>query len=346
MIGVGLTTSTCLFAAAFLASSFGVAIFIRWSRHRGLFDIPNERSSHSTPTPRGGGLVVVLVSLAGYLIVGFALGMPVSWGYVGGSLLVAFVSWLDDLYSLPFWSRLIFHVIAAGILMCDLGYWTGLYIPFVSGEADVGNTAGVLLTFAWVVWLLNAYNFMDGIDGIAALQAVITCIAWAVLALILDIPSIFLFSGILASASAGFLVHNWQPAKVFMGDVGSAFLGFTLAAMPLLARPGRGANASILPALGLLLVWFFIFDTVFTFFRRLIAGQRFWEAHRQHIYQKLVISGWEHSRVALLYGLMSAAASAIALTAFRFSGIYRYLAFLSVFVLTSALVYLGARNKR
>ena len=236
MNGTSLGTSIGFIAVSFFVSLAGVAIFILWSRRRGLFDIPNERSSHSTPTPRGGGLIVVLICLAAYPITGLALDLPFSWGYFAGGLLVAIISWLDDLVSLPFWSRLICHLFAAGILISDLGYWSQLSLPFASGEIGLGNVVGALLTLGWVVWLLNAFNFMDGIDGLAALQAVISCVAWAVFASMFDLPSVFLLSAVLASASAGFLIHNWQPAKIFMGDVGSAFLGFTLAAMPLLAR--------------------------------------------------------------------------------------------------------------
>src|SRR4030095_10807109 len=224
MNSIGAMASPLLFAPPFVASAIGVALFRRWSLHRELFDIPNERSSHSTPTPRGGGLVIVLVCLAGYLVMGFVLGMEVSWGFLAGSLIVALVSWLDDFYSLPFWSRLIFHVLAAGILVYDVGFWSDVYLPLVSTNISLGNAVGVCLTVVWIVWFLNAYNFMDGIDGIAALQAIVSCSAWAVLAWSLDLPSVFVLSGIVASASAGFLIHNWQPAKIFMGGVGSAFL--------------------------------------------------------------------------------------------------------------------------
>ncbi|MEO8573814.1 MAG: glycosyltransferase family 4 protein [Pyrinomonadaceae bacterium] len=346
MNGASLTTSISLFAASFLVSLIGVAIFTRWSKRHGLFDVPNERSSHSTPTPRGGGLIVVLISLIGYLIIGSVLGLSISWGYLGGAILVAGVSWIDDLYSLPFWSRLIFHVIAAGILIWDVGFWTHLTIPLVSGDIPVGNIPGILLTVAWVAWLLNAYNFMDGIDGIAALQSVISCVAWAVIASILELPALFLLSGMLASASAGFLIHNWQPAKIFMGDVGSAFLGFTLAAMPLLARHESRVDVSVLPFVALLFAWFFVFDTVLTLFRRLLGQQRVWEAHREHIYQKLVIEGRQHSTVALFYGIASAFLSGMVLIAIVFSGIYWLLVFLSLLVLTCLVGYLGIRKKR
>ncbi len=333
-----------LFAAAFLASLFGVRFFTRWSLSRGLLDVPNERSSHSMLTPRGGGLVIVLVCLIGYLVIGFGLGLPISWGYFVGALLVAGISWLDDLYSLPFWSRLIVHMVAAVVLVRDTGFWSELFLPLISVDIAIGNLFGLVFTVVWVVWLLNAYNFMDGIDGIAALQALISCVAWAVLASVLNMPSAFLLSGIVACASAGFLIHNWQPAKIFMGDVGSAFLGFTLAAMPLLARAETQLNTPILPIVAVLFVWFFVFDTVFTLIRRLLGQKRFWEAHREHIYQKLIIEAKDHSTVTLIYGFASAFLCTLVLLAIILSGIFPWLALLSLILLTLLVIYLGIRK--
>jgi UDP-N-acetylmuramyl pentapeptide phosphotransferase/UDP-N-acetylglucosamine-1-phosphate transferase len=334
-----------LVAAAFLASLFGVYLFTRWSLRRELLDHPNERSSHSVPTPRGGGAVIVLVSLIGYAIVGVVLGLPVSWGYIVGALLVAGVSWLDDLYSLPFWSRLVVHMAAAGILISDLGIWSQISLPLISAEISLGGIFGVLLTVGWVVWLLNAYNFMDGIDGIAGTQAFVSFVAWGLLAWYLDLPSAFLFAGIVASTSAGFLFHNWQPAKIFMGDVGSAFLGFTLAAMPLMMRSEARSDMPTLPVIAVLFVWFFVFDTIFTFARRLAARRRVWEAHREHLYQNMVIEGREHSTVTLIYGIASAVLCASVLLGLILSGIYPWLAFLSLIVLTLLITYLGQSKK-
>lgn len=346
MNGVSVTTSILLFAVAFIASMLGVKLFTLWSLRKGLVDVPNDRSSHTTPTPRGGGLVIVLVCLLGYLSIGFVLGLPQSWGYIVGAILVAGVSWIDDLYSLPFWSRLAVHLVAAAILIWDVGFWSELFVPLSSANIPLGNIFGLLFTAAWVVWLLNAYNFMDGIDGIAATQALISSVAWAVLASILHLPSAFFLAGIVAASSAGFLLHNWQPAKIFMGDVGSAFLGFTLAAMPLIARSESRVDVPILPVVAMLFVWFFVFDTVFTFARRLLARRRVWEAHREHIYQKLIIEGRQHSTVTLLYGFASALLCAVVVLAIGLSGSYEWLAFLSLVVLTLFVTYLGVRKKR
>jgi len=302
MNGTSLTTSIGLFAAAFVASAFGVALFTRWSQNRGLFDVPNERSSHSAPTPRGGGLIVVLVALSGYLMIGLALGLPVSWGYLAGAALVAAVSWLDDLYSLPFWSRLIFHVVAAGILMWDVGFWTDLSIPLVAGNVSLGDIAGVLLTSIWVVWLLNAYNFMDGIDGIAGAQALLAGFGWFIVGLLSEAPFVAGLGLLLAAASAGFLLHNWHPARVFMGDAGSGFFGFLFAALPLVSAT---RNDTLWLCAGLLM-WPFLADTAVTLLRRASRGENVLSAHRSHFYQRLVLTGRSHRYVALLYAGLAA----------------------------------------
>lgn len=344
MNGPGSIGSIILFVSAFLASWLGVRLFRRWSLHREFFDVPNERSSHSTPTPRGGGLLIVLVCILGYVGICLATGLQISWGYLVASLLVAAVSWVDDLFSLPFWSRLIVHIGAAVILIIDLGFWSEVSIPLTTTTLELGSILGVILTGLWLVWLLNAYNFMDGIDGIAALQAIISGLAWVVLAVMWNLPGTFAIAGLVVTGSAGFLIHNWQPAKIFMGDVGSAFLGFTLAAIPLLARREGVIDAASLPVIAVLLVWFFVFDTVFTFFRRLFGRQRVWEAHREHIYQKLIIEGKPHSSVTLLYGSVSALLCLTVVAALAFSGILKVLAFLSFVGLTSLVVYLGFRK--
>ncbi len=330
-----------LFGVVFVVSWSGVGLFRRWSLHRNLLDIPNDRSSHSKPTPRGGGVVIVAVSLLAYAAIAVILDAPASVGYFVGAIIVALVSWLDDLYSLPFWARLIAHFTAASILVLDSGFWQTIFVPVISIHIPLGPVIGLAVTVAWIVWMVNAYNFMDGIDGIAGLQAVIACVAWAVILYKFNLQVGFLFAGVLACSSAGFLIHNWQPARIFMGDVGSAFLGFTLGAMPIIARTGSTDEPSVLPIVALLFVWFFVFDTVFTLIKRTLQRERLWEAHRQHLYQRMVIRGWKHSSVSLLYGSAAAILSVMGCLSIMFGGNYELLILLSVVVLTASIIYLA-----
>lgn len=297
---------TIIFSTVFLLTYFGVEIFRRWSLRKNLFDVPNERSSHKTPTPRGGGVVIVLVCLIFYALNALFYGGNFAWSYLVGATLIAVVSWLDDLYSISFVWRLLIHCLAAGLVIFEPGFWTEIYLPFF-GNTEFGffQFFGSILAFSWIVWLTNAYNFMDGIDGIAGVQALAAGIGWFLVGSLFGLDTTAIYGGILAFSAIGFLIHNWQPAKIFMGDVGSAFLGFTFACLPFLARNENAANGAIMPLIAILLVWFFVFDSVFTFIRRLLKKQKVWTAHREHLYQKMVIAGRTHAFVAGLYGILS-----------------------------------------
>jgi UDP-N-acetylmuramyl pentapeptide phosphotransferase/UDP-N-acetylglucosamine-1-phosphate transferase len=205
------------------------------------------------------------------------------------------VSWIDDIHSLANRIRFGVHILAAIIIIFTFGYFKVLPLPILV-EIPLG-WLGLLLTFFWIVGLTNAYNFMDGIDGIAGGQAVIAGIGWFMIASVLESPITGLISLLIIFSSLGFLLHNWAPAKIFMGDVGSAFLGFTFAALPLMVVPLN----PLLPIVGGLMVWPFIFDSSYTLTRRLIKRENVFAAHRSHLYQRLVITGLSHSRVTLLY---------------------------------------------
>jgi UDP-N-acetylmuramyl pentapeptide phosphotransferase/UDP-N-acetylglucosamine-1-phosphate transferase len=218
-----------------------------------------------------------------------------------GALVISGVSWLDDLHSLPIGIRLASHGLAAIIAIAVWGYWHSISVP-VAGKIHLG-LLGLPLTFIWIVGLTNAYNFMDGIDGIAAGQATVAGLWWSVLGWILHQPLMVVLGTLLACSSIGFLAHNWPPARIFMGDVGSAFLGYTFAILPLMANltgtKGEPWAGSFL--VGILINGVFLVDTIFTFLRRVYNGEDVLRAHRTHIYQRLVIAGYSSKFVSLLY---------------------------------------------
>ncbi len=295
-----------LYAVIFIATYFGVRRFRQWSLRKNLLDIPNERSSHSTPTPRGGGLVIVLASLTAYFVCSKLTGRNFSGSYLAGAFLIALVSWLDDLLTISFVWRFLIHSSAAILVVSTLGYFSEIEIPLL-GVINL-KIYGAIFTFIWIVWLTNAYNFMDGIDGLAGMQAVTAGIGWMIVGKIAGFPTASLLGGVLAFSSLAFLLQNWSPAKIFMGDVGSAFLGFSFAVLPLLAQnesAGKNFVKSRLPLIAASLIWLFLFDTVLTFFRRLYKREKVWQAHREHIYQKLIISGYTHRFVSALYGTIT-----------------------------------------
>jgi UDP-N-acetylmuramyl pentapeptide phosphotransferase/UDP-N-acetylglucosamine-1-phosphate transferase len=296
--------------AAAILSYLGVAALRRWAERRQILDIPNERSSHTQPTPRGGGLAIVLVVLVGWLV---ALSLSRgSWErtdliYIVGAVFIATVSWFDDLRSLSNRVRFGTHMLAAILAIWAFGYWTEITVPII-GLLRLG-LLGLPITFLWIVGLTNAYNFMDGIDGIAGGQAVVAGLGWAVLGWLTAQPLVATLGALLAAASLGFLGHNWPPARIFMGDVGSAFLGYTFAVLAVAAAQ-RDPRLSLA---GLLLVWPFVFDASFTFIRRAMRRENVFAAHRSHLYQRLVILGYSHGRVTLLYTGLAAFGGVLAI---------------------------------
>ncbi|MGI8813425.1 MAG: glycosyltransferase family 4 protein [Pyrinomonadaceae bacterium] len=288
------------FAIAFA----GVSLYRRWSASVGIFDEPNERSLHSDPTPRGGGMVIAAVCLSGFCAISYMTTGVFAWGYLSGAALIVLVSWLDDVYDIPSVWRLICHAAAAVLLIANAGYLHGIGVPGTSYSIEFG-WFGIAITVFWVVWMINAYNFMDGIDGIAGLQAVIAGLGWSAIAAEYRVPGMHLFGLVISAASLGFLLHNWQPARIFMGDVGSAFLGLTFAAFPVLAAARNPASGPDFLFVGVLVLWLFMFDSVITLFSRLVRGRRVWHAHREHLYQKLVISGRSHAAVTTIYGIFT-----------------------------------------
>ena len=330
-----------IFAAVFCVSYLGVGLYRRWSLHQKLLDIPNERSSHSEPIPHGAGLVIVIICLVIYVPMSILVSGTFSWGYFTGALLIALVSYLDDLRPIRFTWRLIVHCMAAVVLITDTETWHGITML---GNLQLGNF-GYVITFLWIVWMVNSYNFMDGIDGLAGLQAVIAGVGWLILGIMLGMPVIYLFGGVIAAASLGFLLHNWNPAHIFMGDVGSAFLGFTFAALPLMARTSVTKSPDLLPIAAVLFVWFFLFDSVVTIVRRAIRGEKIWIAHREHLFQRLVSAGYTHRRVTVLYGVLASILSISVLVSVQFREDIGLAMFPVVIVLTSVILILCMKKR-
>ena len=272
-----------------------------WLANREVLDLPSDRGLHAHPTPRGGGIVIVLFSIAAMAAVWGTLRTRQSTTFalvVGGALLVAVVSLWDDIRRRPVAVRLAAHILGAGMAAVGIGRLEALDLGAL-GTVRLG-WLGLTFTLFWIVGLTNAYNFMDGIDGIAGAQAFVAGLGWFFL--VEADPTVRAAGLVLAASNLGFLLHNWPPAKIFMGDVGSAFVGYILAVMTIIAS----RNDARFAVVGLLLVWPFVFDTTFTFFRRLVRGENVLVAHRSHLYQRLVIAGLSHRFVTLLYAALAA----------------------------------------
>jgi UDP-N-acetylmuramyl pentapeptide phosphotransferase/UDP-N-acetylglucosamine-1-phosphate transferase len=213
--------------------------------------------------------------------------------------LIAWLGWRDDVQSLSPKLRLLVQTLAAVVTIFGLGYFRSLTIPLL-GEINVG-WFGIPLTVLWIVGLTNAYNFMDGLDGFAGGVAVAAGFSWMLLSYFsgkFQNELVFWISFSITAGSAGFLIHNWPPAKIFMGDVASTFLGYSFAVVPLISMRNTSGDAAMA---AVVIMWTFILDGGITFARRLIKGEHVFEAHRTHLYQRLAINGVRNFQVNLLF---------------------------------------------
>ena len=276
-----------------------VWVLRRWGE-RHLLDVPNARSSHTRPTPRGGGVGIVAAVVLGWGALAFAIPDVRVWPLATAALLIAAVSLLDDVRTIGSGLRFGVHTAAASLALWGYGVSALLALPGMT-LALPALLAGALLLF-WCVGLTNVYNFMDGIDGIAGGQAVVAGVAWALAGVWLDAPLVAVTGAAVAAGSIGFLMHNWPPARIFLGDVGSAFLGFVFAGLVVAASAAAPAPvAARVPLAALLFVWPFAFDAAFTMARRARRGENLLEAHRSHLYQRQVIAGRSHAATSTLY---------------------------------------------
>ena len=281
-----------IFAAVATAVFAGTGALLPFLRTRAILDHPNERSSHDTPTPKGGGLALMAVVLAAWVAVGFYLesGTFLTWALPGVALVLAGLSWIDDLRGLPPVIRLVAQIVAVTAILLLRPMPEAFFQGLLPHALDA-LLAGII----WV-WFINLFNFMDGIDGITGFETIIIGVG---IALIGEGPAALL-GGIMAAAAAGFLKWNWHPAKVFMGDVGSVPLGFLLGWLLLdMAGNGHWAAAMILPA-------YYLADATITLIRRALKGEKVWQAHRQHFYQQAVQRGLSHANVTARVAMLGA----------------------------------------
>lgn len=344
-------TQSFVFHIIFALVIAGLSALITFllSRYIGALDIPNERSSHTKVTPRGGGVAIVSAFLVGILIIhfiGHTVPIHTSYflGFLFSSFVIATLSFYDDFHTVSFKVKL-----GGQIIAIIVGLSTGIVIDMVHlpifGEVNFGVWA-YPLTFIWILGLTNAYNFIDGLDGFAASTAVIASLFLAYITFQQGSHFIYLASLALAAASLGFLVFNWSPAKIFMGDVGSTFLGLVFAVMAVIAARYDHSHTSLFVVP--LLLFHFIFDAVFTFVRRLQAGENVFAAHRTHLYQLLNRVGYSHKQVALIYSGMAVCQGAAAIWMVSSLGaerVYVFLPFLFGYWICAKLVIVKAKRE-
>lgn len=288
-----MTLLIVLSVVSFLISLFAVDL-IRQRLGQSLLDIPNERSSHTQPTPRGGGLgfIVAFAATSAIAAIGniyfnqfeFIPNLLILWFVLAP---LAIVGIIDDQSNVPARIRYCVQLIAAFVAVAGFGSFPQ---PWLTSLGTVGNIVAIALTVIGITATINFYNFLDGLDGLVAGVAVIQL---SFLALYLHQPILWL----LVAALLGFLWWNWSPAKIFMGDAGSTILGATVACALLNTSSNEPVQAWSALAVTLPLVG----DAIYTLVRRLLRRENIFQAHRSHIYQRLQQSGWSHAQVAATY---------------------------------------------
>ena len=288
-----------LAAAVFVFALILTGLLRKYALSRGLMDVPNARSSHEIPTPRGGGVAIVLSFLMVLPFMGVAGGLSSSFltSLIGAGALTALIGFLDDHGHIAARWRLLGHFIAAVWAL----YWIGGMPPveafgFLLDLGWLGHITAVI----YLVWMLNLYNFMDGIDGLASVEAICVCVG-ACIVYFLSGHGLSIAPLILALAVCGFLYWNFPPARIFMGDAGSGFLGVVLGVLSLQA-------AWVSPQLfwsWLILLGVFVVDATFTLVRRLLRGEKVYEAHRSHGYQFASRHYGAHKPVTMVVALIN-----------------------------------------
>jgi len=296
-----------LITFSFIITAFLLALSLTYYLSRPsavlyIIDTPNERSLHTQPTPRSGGLGILFSLLvlipSSYFV--YNINAPVFHWIALSVLIIAIISFVDDCMDVSALYRFVLHFIAAAILLIQADLWI-IELSIASYTVSLPFIIAVPVSLLFIVWMVNLYNFMDGMDGFSGGMSVIGFASFALIGAWQQQFEFMLFNALIASASLGFLWCNFPPARIFMGDAGASSLGFLAAGMSLWAQ-----KLEIIPLwLSLLLFSPFIIDATVTLLRRLLQGEKIWQAHRSHYYQRLVQLGWGHKKTVLVeYVLM------------------------------------------
>lgn len=276
-----------LLCAVLVLSSVGTKSIIFLMKRRSIVQQVNHRSLHKNPTPVGGGWAILLAALPIWLLL-FGVFDEKHAVLVLSVAGLAIISWQDDMHTLSALSRFGMQFLAVASCL--------YYIPADQNilHDDLPVVVDRVLSGLCWLWFVNLFNFMDGMDGLAGTETICIALGVVLIGLYINLASTHIsLALILAAAAAGFLVWNWSPAKVFLGDVGSIPIGFLLGWLLIqLALNGALLAALILPL-------YFLFDASFTLAKRLLRGERIWQAHREHLYQKAALAGLTHNQVVL-----------------------------------------------
>ncbi|MCK5720871.1 MAG: glycosyltransferase family 4 protein [Thiomargarita sp.] len=297
---------------AFFISTFLAYYFIQPNNILLIIDKPNARSLHTAPIPLMGGLAIltglflttILINQY-YLVLSYLDWIGISF------LMIAIVSFIDDCKPISASCRLLVHLTASYLFLSQTDFWL-TYLSLPDTIWILPSFLNISISILFIVWMINLYNFMDGMDGFAGGMAIFGFGSYAILGLITGHSTFMIFNLVIIGAVAGFLVFNFPPAKIFMGDLGSSSLGFFAAIFSLWAH-----HEDIFPFwIALLIFSPFIIDSTLTLLQRILRNEKFWQAHKSHYYQRLVQIGWGHKRTVLWEYILMAMCSISAIISY------------------------------
>jgi UDP-N-acetylmuramyl pentapeptide phosphotransferase/UDP-N-acetylglucosamine-1-phosphate transferase len=276
-----------LYLVIFISAFFLTYLVKLMAQKKSIMDLPNERSSHALPTPRGGGLAIAVVWFLGISYLNYVeiISSDIYYALMTG-VLIAIISFIDDIYTLPYLPRIIVQALSTAIALYFVGGIGVVDFGFFTIESQILLNA---VAFVGVLWFINLFNFIDGINGYSSSGAI--CISGALYFFTGDILTLILLLSVL-----GFLPWNWGKAKIFMGDIGSTLLGFTIAV--LIIHYNKMAQLSIFN--GLIITSVFWFDATYTLFKRYLNKEQLSKPHKKHAYQRVVQYGFSHPKTSLI----------------------------------------------
>lgn len=334
-----LITIVIVIAVYFTSAFYLTGVFRRYALNHILLDIPNKRTSHEKPTPRGGGMAFIIIWCTGLLAgaISGKLALAVVLVFMPAALMVAVIGFIDDHYNLSLSVRLVTHIVAATAFIMVLG-----------GGADLDaekllikwGIAGSIVAIIAIVWSINLFNFMDGIDSIASVEAIIVFLAGGAMLWHAGGTQEGALALLLAVSVAGFLIWNLPPAKIFMGDGGSGFLGFLIVAFAITGEINYG-----MPVLLWVIIYgVFWFDAAVTLLRRMLRGEAWTKPHRSHAYQRLHQSGWSHGSVVKAVSCLNAILIVFAIAAYVYPSLLLSAFILSLALLSTAYILIERRK--
>ena len=328
-----------------------IATLITWAmrKYGQILDHPNHRSSHARAVPKSGGISIVVTFMIGMGVIMVTIDDALySKGYILGfafsAILIAAISFADDVWEKSALFKLATHLVAVAVVLYSGIVIESLTLPWFD-RVSLG-WLGYLISAIWILGLTNAYNFMDGIDGLVGSTALIVAMFFMAISYYEGSSFVYITGYTIIAGSIGFLIYNAPPAKIFMGDVGSAFLGFVFATLAIIAARYDESRTSFLVMP--MLLFHFIYDTLFTFLLRLFRGENALQAHRTHLYQLLIRSGYTHLEVTLLLCCMAFLQGLGAIWMVNIPGnerLYVFIPFLIIQVIYSRLTLKRARKR-